>query len=203
MKKIKKLKIPIYIHEIARKAKKQKINMEEAGLKDQQALKEFVSTLYSSTEPAVVFDRFPPDSNSGKITSAPGAAFSCGVITLGSAVEDKIKSIKNPALSLTADVSLNVMLNTAVDLVREFISQEAEPDGFNIGQVCHLNPPLSPFDKGGWKGDFAAAEPAVLETLLKKLGSEKIGVKMENQALSPAYTAIFTVPWLPRKKKNK
>ena len=72
MKKIRKFKMPVYSHEVLRKAKKQKIELEVLGLSEKTALKEYTASLAAFLEPATVFGYFEPSHSHAGILMPSG-----------------------------------------------------------------------------------------------------------------------------------
>jgi hypothetical protein len=202
MRKIKKFKIPIYLYEITRKAKKNKINVEELGFKEQNSFKEFVSSILSSAQPATVFDFFPQDfpPNSSQISAMPELPFSAGVLTLGSEMQGKINGIENPQLKELALISIKVFTDTGINLISELILQEAELEGCKLGPVRYVLPgPDILTQETEKEQDIEQA----IQSVLRKLECSKIGVRLENKMLLPEHSVLFSIPWISKKKSPK
>lgn len=209
MRKIKKFKIAVHHKEIARRLKKAGLDPATAGISGENALREFVSCLASETGPAVVFDAFPSGSEQSKhVTSMPGLAFSAGVVTLGDAIEEKLRSFTADKAAV-AKVVLEIFLEGGVRFVLGIIGEEAAREGLELGPIQYLSSP-SPYEgvtpSGRVGGAYLSAEAfnAALGELMKKLECPKIGVEWRypEARLHPEYTAIFSVPWLAKKKSK-
>lgn len=197
MRKIKKFKIAVHHKEIARRLMKAGLNPALAGISGENALREFVSCLASETGPAVVFDAFPSGLEQSKhVTSMPGLAFSAGAVTLGDAIEEKLRSFTADQAAV-AKVVLEIFLEGGVRFVLGVIGEEAAREGLELGPIQYLSSP------GGACLSDEAFNTALGE-LMKRLECSKIGVEWRypQARLHPEYTAIFSVPWLAKKKSK-
>lgn len=215
MRKIKRFKISVHHKEIARRIRKAGLDLPSAGIPDDIAFREFVAGLASGMEPAVVFDSFPSGSDEWKhITSMPGLAFSAGVVTLGAAVEEKLRPLHATEPAVAAKVALRVFLEDAVSFVLDLIQEEASREGLELGPIEYLAlPPADPYtsvlsdkaksarpcEKNQNAGD---SRPETLSALTRRLEASKIGVEWDCGNLRPEHTALFSVPWLSKRKSR-
>lgn len=188
MRKIRKFKIPVYAHEVQRKARKERIDLFAIGLAAPEHLREFASSLLHDCEPATVFDHARNDLPEMKEQSQPG--LTRGVITLGAGLEAKAAAMQGDNARL-AEIAAGVFLETGLKVVAELAAQEAGNEGFDLGEPEITAAP--------WLETPADALPV----LLAPLDASKIGVAAEGGALTPRHTLVFSIPWLNRKKKEK
>lgn len=188
MRKIRKFKIPVYAHDVQRKARKEKIDLFAIGLAAPEHLKEFASALFHECEPATVFDHSRSDLPEMKEKALPG--LTRGVITLGTGLEAKAAALQGDNARL-AEIAAGVFLETGLKVVADLAAQEAGNEGFDMG-----DPEIS-------AAPWMDGRPEDLDSLLGALDASKIGVSAEGGALSPRHTLIFSIPWLNRKKKEK
>ncbi|KAF0126551.1 MAG: hypothetical protein FD189_954 [Elusimicrobia bacterium] len=188
MRKIRKFKIPVYAHEVQRKARKEKIDLFSIGLAAPEHLREFASALFHDCEPATVFDHAREDLPGMKENSLPG--LTRGVITLGPGLEAKAAGMQGDNARL-AEIAAGVFLETGLKVVAELAAQEAGNEGFDMGE-----PEIS-------AAPWLETAPGTLPGLLGSLDAAKIGVSAEGGTLTPRHTLVFSIPWLNRKKKEK
>lgn len=188
MRKIRKFKIPVYAHEVQRKARKEKIDLFAIGLAAPEHLKEFATSLFHDCEPATVFDHLRNDLPEMKEKSLPG--LTRGVITLGTGLEAKAAGMQGDNARL-ADIAAGVFLETGLKVVADLAAQEAGNEGFDLGDAEITAAP------------WMETSPETLPELLAALDAAKIGVSVEGGLLQPRHTLVFSMPWLNRKKKEK
>jgi len=188
VRKIRKFKIPVYAHEVQRKARKEKIDLFAIGLAAPEHLREFASSLFHDCEPATVFDHAREDLPEMKERGLPG--LTRGVITLGPGLETKAAGMQGDNARL-AEIAAAVFLETGLKVVAELAAQEAGNEGFDLGEAEISAAP------------WIDAPAADLAGLLGPLEAAKIGVSAEGGVLSPRHTLVFSIPWLNRKKKEK
>ncbi|HNT98778.1 MAG TPA: hypothetical protein PKK31_10985 [Elusimicrobiales bacterium] len=188
MRKIRKFKIPVYAHEVQRKARKERIDLFSVGLAAPEHLREFCASLFHDCEPATVFDHAREDLPEMKEKGSPGRTV--GVMTLGSGLETKAAGMQGDMARL-AEIAAGVFLETGLKVVADLAAQEAGAEGFDLG-----DPELR-------AAPWLDASGADLPSLLAPLDAAKIGVSAGNGTLAPRHTLVFSIPWLDRKKKEK
>lgn len=208
MKKIKKFKIPIYSHEVFRKAKKRKIDLEKLGLNDNTAIKEYTSSLAVLLEPATVFDYFEANHTHAKTLMPPKAsAYTCGIFTIGSKLDEKLKTIEDETEVKLIQAACSVFMKAGINFIKDLIAKEAALESFELGDLAYF------YRISGLHSDETKDEPTgipeknnskeILISTLKELQSEKIGVKLdENGEVTPKFTSAFVIGWFPKSKKN-
>jgi len=83
VRKIKGFKVVLRPHEVKRRAKKAKLDLEAAGLSD-PALNKFLERAAKALAPGVVFDTFGhPDPDQAALSPMPGLAYSVILASLG------------------------------------------------------------------------------------------------------------------------
>jgi hypothetical protein len=188
VRKIRKFKIPVYAHEVQRKARKEKIDLFAIGLAAPEHLREFASSLFHDCEPATVFDHAREELPEMKERALPG--LTRGVLTLGTGLETKAAGMQGDNARL-AEIAAGVFLETGLKVVAELAAQEAGNEGFDLG-----DPEIT-------AAPWLETPSDALAGLLGTLDASKIGVTADGGALVPRHTLVFSIPWLNRKKKEK
>jgi len=192
MRKIKNFKIPIYAHEIGRKAKKAGINLEKLSLSDGQQLKSFVLNSASYILPSTIYDSFKSDKYTELEKYLPKPVpCTLSVVTIGKMIETKEEEADEAHKNLTK-ICAEVFLKTSINLVKDLALSDACQEGFTLGE------PLSLCENGK-----CAAPPEFIMKVKSDFLVEKIAVTFgENGQIFPKYTAIVLFPWTPKKRKN-
>lgn len=208
MKKIKKFKIPIYSHEVFRKAKKRKIDLEKLGLSDNTAIKEYTSSLAVLLEPATVFDYFEANHIHSKALMPPkAAAYTCGIFTIGNKLDEKLKTIEDEDEIKLIKAACSVFMRTGINFIKDLIAKEAALESFELGDISYFYriSGLHSEEKENEPTDISQEDNSkeILISTLKELQSEKIGVMLnENNEVTPKYTSAFVIGWFPKNKKK-
>ncbi|MCG2725178.1 MAG: hypothetical protein L6420_02790 [Elusimicrobia bacterium] len=206
MKKIKKFKIPIYSHEVFRKAKKRKIELDKLGLSDDKAIKEYASSLAALLEPATVFDYFEACHIHSKILMPPkAAACTCGIFTIGDKLDTKLKTIEDENEIKLIHAACDVFMNTGINFIKDLIAKEAALESFELGDIDYFYNMSLLCEKENDlpENSEKANSKEILISALKELQAEKIGVSLnENGELTPKFTSAFTIGWFPKSKKS-
>ena len=209
MKKIKKFKIPIYSHEVFRKAKKRKIDLEKLGLNDAAAIKEYTASLAVLLEPATVFDYFETNHINSKALMPPkSAAYTCGIFTIGNKLDEKLKTIEDEEEIKLIQAACAVFMKTGISFIKDLIAKEAALESFELGEIAYF------YRISGLHSDEKKNESMeipeennskeILISTLKELQSEKIGVMLnDNGEINPKFTSAFVIGWFPKNKKKK
>ncbi len=182
MRKIKGFKLVLRPHEVKRRAKKARVDLETAGLPD-PALAKVLDRLAKGVVPAVLFDTFGhPDPDQPLLSPLPGLAYSLILATLGDgfgparAAETSLPEGLWPVLEETA-------LDECVRFASGLLADEAEKDN------CELSPITA----------LTAGE--ALACAVRKLSGDKIGVSCpETGDLSPAASCAVSLSWLAKSK---
>jgi hypothetical protein len=209
MRKIKKFRIPIYTYDILRKAKKRKIDLFALGLADQESAKEYIASLAAALEPSTVFDLLAPgEALAGPAGIAQGGSGTLGVVTLGAAFEAKLNAVTDPGLFRLAETAALVFSETGLKVVSELIDQEISAEGLTLGDPVRIFSfrPLSdgsgPEPEAGPDELPVRPDIGIAAACLTRLSADKIGVGLNEGAISPRHTVIFGIPWLAPKKKK-
>ena len=220
MRKIKNFKIPIYTYDILRRARKHKLDLVSAGLSGEQSAKEYISGLASALEPSTVFAQLSQqDPIAAKISGLAGSRMTAGALTLGTAFENRLAQTGEATLRRLERIAGSIFLETGVNVVKELLSEETEPEGFELEDpvYIHSSPPqetaapvdpttcqrLQAADK--WWGAPTAVplfENELIKELFERLETGKIGVGFESGVFTPEYLAVFVIPWISKKKKK-
>lgn len=182
MRKIKGFKLVLRPHEVKRRARKAGVDLEAAGLTE-PALGKTLERLAKALTPGVLFDTFGhPDPDQPVLSPMPGLAYSLILASLGEgfppALREKEASVPAKLWPVLEDAGLDECVRFASNI----IADEAEKDN------CELSPITS-----------LAAGPA-LEAAVRKLDGAKLGVAVENGALTPAASLTVSLSWLAKSK---
>jgi hypothetical protein len=196
MRKIKGFKLSLKPKELARRAKKAGLDLQPLGFltppvprRESEPTESFVSwtAVYEqAVAPAVVFESFPaPSTTEAQMLSPmPGLAYSLIVATLGAGwTQAKAKEVdpeRAPVLGVLEDLALEEAIRFAAAIVE----QEAMEDGCTLSPMTILS------------------DAPALELALGKVSGEKIGVALDNGALSPSASRACTLSWLAKTKSK-
>ena len=182
MRKIKGFKLTLRPHEVKRRAKKSRIDLEAAGLGD-PALAKFLDQAAKNLAPGVVFETFGhPDPDQPLLSSIPGLAYSVILASLAEGFEPLKKTQASIPAGLWTILEDHA-LDEAVRFASGLIADEAEKD------ACELSPLT------------ALSDPGALAAALRKLdGSAKLGVSLEEGKLFPAASLAVSQSWLAKSK---
>ncbi len=187
MRKIRNFKLVLRPRELARRAKKARLQLEAAGLASEDMLATFLEDFGRRLKPAVVYESYPATKDVS-LAPIPGVASSLGIASLGREAEAALEAVlaqpegaaRVPAARLAAEMALE----QAVQFVLTLLEDEAAQEG------CALSP-LSPL-----------SEPDALSACVERLGASRIGVAFEDGRLAPLHTAAFSVSWLVKSKSK-
>lgn len=182
MRKIKGFKLTLRPHVVKQRARKEKVDLEAAGLSE-PALVKFLERASRAVQPGVVFDTFgAPDADQNTLSPMPGLAYSLILASLG----DGFAALKAKEAALPAGlwpILEEHALDESVRFATGLIADDAEKDG------CELSP-LTPLKDG----------PA-LEAVLRKLDAvAKLGVSVEGGSLTPPSSLAVSLSWLSKSK---
>jgi len=187
MRKIKNFKLAWRVKEVVRRAKKSGVKLADAGFESEDALAAFLATLTPALSPAVLFDSFGAKTDAAALAPLPGLACSLGLATLGPAFDQALAQVEEGPRAKLAAVAARTALDQALQFAGALIAEEA------VGEKCELSP-LQPL-----------TEAATLSGLLERLDASKIGVSFRDGALTPAFSAAFSVSWIakPRSRSSR
>lgn len=210
MRKIKKFKIPVYTYDIARRCKKNGLNLDLIGLGAERDFKEYVSLLAAALEPSVVFDYFPPDDKDmsviGSDSGSPPPA-TIGMLTLGKTFAGRMASEKEEIrrqINITAAASF---LQAAVKVITDLATQEASPEGFVLSKpfFIYSNPDINVHEaekNSSGEYEIPLYRDELMAKLAKRLEAEKIGIFLNDGMLTPEYSCVFLLEWLIKQKRK-
>ena len=205
MRKIKNFKIPVYTYDILRRARKHRLDLAGAGLSDEASAREYVAGLAAAIAPSTVFLHLSgQDPVAVKITGRPGTRLTVGALTLGPAFEARLAAAKEDTLRRLERVAGSIFIETGVNVVRELLSNEAEPEGFELEapMYIHSSPPQESAAARAEATAVPLFETELIKELFERLETEKIGVGFDSGTFSPRYLAIFAITWVSKKKKK-
>lgn len=203
MRKVKKFKIQVYSHEVLVKARKHKLDLAGIGLADGQAMREYASALAASLEPAVVFEYLPPeDTTASRLNQGIAAPLTVGILTLGGNFEEKLSAPPDETHRRLDRIAAQVFLQTAVGVTSGLALREADPEGFELGDPLYISACPEPDAPPRETTDVPLYEAELIADLCARLEAAKIGVSYDSGSFSPRYSALFALPWLPKKKKK-
>jgi len=204
MRKIKNFKIPIYTYDILRRARKHKLDLPSAGLVDENAAKEYIAGLALAIEPSTVFTHLPQqDPIAAKISGRAGTRMTAGALTLGGTFESRLAKTGEETLRRLERIAGAIFLETGVNVVKELLASESEPEGFELENPVYIH--SSPPQETASSVEPTAVplfENELIKELFTLLETEKIGVGFEAGVFTPKYLAIFAIPWISKKKKK-
>ena len=182
MRKIKGFKLTLRPHVVKQGAKKERLDLEAAGLGD-LPLAKFLERAAKTLAPGVVFDTFGhPDADQSLLSPMPGLAYSLILAGLGDGflpLRDKETAIPEKLWPILEEHALD----EAVRFASVLISDEAEKD----------NCELSPLNE--------ISSPEALEAALRKLDAgNKLGVSFAEGRLTPAASLVVSQSWLAKSK---
>ena len=182
MRKIKGFKVVLRPHEVKRRAKKAKLDLEAAGLSD-PALNKFLERAAKALAPGVVFDTFGhPDPDQAALSPMPGLAYSVILASLGTSFAEfapKESGVPEGLWPILEEHGLDECVRFAANL----IADDAEKDGCELSPINTLT------------------EPPALEAALRKLDAQaKLGVTLEGARLAPAASLAVSLSWLSKSK---
>lgn len=203
MRKIKKFKIPVYSHEVLRKARKYKLDLAGAGLADEQAVREYAAALAAALEPAVVFEYLAPEDEAAvRINGAAPKPLTAGILTLGARFEEKLSAPPDETHKRLDRIAARVFLHTAVAVTADLALREAEPEGFEFGEPVYIVSCPEPEGAAQETTAMPLYENELVKKLCARLDAAKIGVNCDTGVFAPKYSALFVLPWLSKKKKK-
>jgi hypothetical protein len=188
VRKIRKFKMELRVRELARRAKKAKLDLAAAGLASEAELAGFAAEFQKALEPAVVYQSFGPDHPEAGLAPVSGLGFSLGIATIGRGAEafsaallEKRQEGKAPLARLAAELALE----DAVAFVLGLLKQEADEDECDLSPVGPLR------------------ETTALAAAARELQAERIGVSVANERFEPLSTSAFSVSWIARPRSRK
>lgn len=183
MRKIKGFKLQLRPHEVKRRAKKAKLDLDAAGLPD-PALTKLLDRLSKALAPGVVFDTFGnTDPDQALLSPLPGLAYSVILASLGDGFSAALRSSESAVPEALWPALEEHALEESVRFASGLIADEAEKDN------CELSP-LNPL-----------SAPDALDAALRKLdASAKLGVSLEGGRLAPAASLAVSQSWLAKSK---
>lgn len=204
IRKVENFKVPIYYHDIIRKAKKNSINLNEIfGEKEiEENLKLFVSNLITKVRLSLIYSNltfnevinFIKDMETGFEKNRKPIATTIGAITAGEAIENYINGITGAEKDLSL-ISLYVYLKTAIDNVFDILMQEAKDQGCELSPFYFIYYPFK-FDES-----ISVMENLLTAEFLDKMHSGKIGVRLNGNKLNPEFSIVFFSHWFVKRKK--
>lgn len=181
MRKIKGFKLVLRPHEVKRRAKKARLDLEAAGLSE-PALAKFLERAAKGLVPGVLFDTFgATDADQPSLSSMSGLAYSLILASLGDAFTT-LRAQETAIPEGLWPILEAVGLDESVRFASSIIADEAEKD----------NCELSPLTK--------LSDAAALEIVLRKLDGAKLGVSALEGRLSPAASVAVSLSWLSKSK---
>lgn len=207
MRKIRKFKVAVHLKEIYRRIKSAQVDRNAAGLALESDLAVFITALHSDIEPGLVYELI--DGNALELSTAGierGGKFVLCALTLGSKIEEHLKTISNIQALTIANIIVSEFLRTAVIFTSDLIKEEALKEDLAPLDYEILYSPL--FSYGGEPKflreakhidrDFAGR---ALKAVLERLNAQKINVSYSGKQMQPAPTLVFILPF--EKKKGK
>lgn len=184
MRKIIGFKLSLRAHEIKRRAKKAKLDLDALGLGQEPILQKRLEEIAGRLTPGVLFESFRhPDPDADVLSPMPGLAYSLILATLGQSLDElKAKAAAQPGGEAFWNMLGQAALDETIRFAASLISEEAAKD------ACELSPitPLS--------------APEALQAVLRKIDGAKVGVRLEEGGLRPHASAVVSLSWLSKSK---
>ena len=213
MRKIKRFKISLRQKEILRKLLRGGGLLRQAGFTSELEVNQYILKAFSLLDPGVVYEfnqdaHWELDDNS----TIHKEMFSACVVTLGSKIEAFAQEAQavNPSRQIVAGTIILEFLKNAISFVTDLVKEQAEKEEYEALEPQFVY--LPPF---GIAAPPKALREAVrlektladktLPLILEKLNAAKIEVALQqgSEVFTPAYTAVFLVPWQKTRKKGK
>ncbi len=187
MRKIKGFKLALRPAEIKRRAKRAGLDLAALGL-DEAGLQGFLVQVSRVIAPGVLFETFKhPDADAAALSPIPGLAYSLVLATLGPDFTPAKEKARESAAEKNAlwDIIETAAIEETVRFATALLEEEAGKES------CALSP---------WN---AIQEPALLETVLRKLDGAKIEVLLRDGRLEPAPATAVSLSWLAQSRARK
>lgn len=188
MRKIRKFKMELRARELARRAKKAKLDPASAGLGTEEQLAAFASRFQKTLEPAVVYQSFGPEHPRAALAPVAGLGFSLGIATLGRGPEAFSAALlegRQEAQAPFARLAAELALEDAVAFVLGLLKQESDEEECDLSPVAPLR------------------ESAGIESAAEELQADRIGVSVADGRFEPLNTSAFSVSWIARPRSRK
>jgi hypothetical protein len=187
MRKIRGFKLALKAADIKRRAKKAGLDLAACGV-DDDGLQQLLAQAGKTIAPGVLFETFKhPDPDAAALSPIPGLAYSVILATLGpgfAPAKERSRETSAETYALWGLVEASA-LDEAVRFAAALLEEEAAKD------TCTLSP---------WN---AIQEPAAIETVLRKLDSGKLDVRLHEGRLDPAATVAVSLSWLAQTRARK
>ena len=213
MRKIKRFKISPRQKEILRKLLRGGGLLRQAGFTSELEVNQYILKAFSLLDPGVVYE-FNQDAHweLDDDSAVHKEMFSACVVTLGPKIESFLQEAQevNPSRQIVAGTIVLEFLKNAVSFVADLVKEQAEKEEYEAldPQFVYL-PPFGIAAPPKMLREAVRLEKTLadktLPLILEKLNATKIDVSLPNGSaeLTPAYTAVFLVPWQKLRKKGK
>ncbi|MBR4592474.1 MAG: hypothetical protein IKO35_04625 [Elusimicrobiaceae bacterium] len=211
MRKIKRFKITARQKEILRRLLRAGGLLRQAGFTTEPEVIQYILEGFQTINPGVVYE-FNQDAHweLDNENTVYKEMFSACAVTLGAELEKWVEQAHqaNPARYMVAGTIAFEFLKSAVSFVTDLIREQAEKEEFDTQdpQFVYL-PPFGVTAPPKLLREAIRLEKTLadktLPVILEKLNTDKVDISLENELLSPFYTAVFLVPWQKARKKGK
>lgn len=211
MRKIKRFKIAPRQKEILRKLLRGGGLLRQAGFTSELEVTQYILSAFELLDPGVVYE-FNQDAHweLDEDSSVHKEMFTACAVTLGNKIEPFLEEARahgEPKNIVAGSIILEFLKN-AVSFVTDLVREQAQKEEYETLEpqfVCL--PPFGLYAPPKMLREAVRLEKALAEktlpVILEKINAEKIDLTLADGILSPAYSAVFLVPWQKARKKGK
>jgi hypothetical protein len=189
MRKIKNFKVNLRVRDISQVVRKL-VNADDMSIEIEEAIQRSCRFYVKFLSPAVVYDTFSKESLLfvyEKDIPAKWVAESIFFVTIGNSIEKEYKKNENAFGEHTSKIVSAIAvdaLEQSKNFVQRLIVNEAQGEKCGITRAVDIPNELC-------------------EEVSKVVRSEKIGVSVQSDNISPKYSSAGLFYWVPSKKKTK
>lgn len=211
MRKIKRFKIAPRQKEILRKLLRGGGLLRQAGFTSELEVTQYILNAFSLLDPGVVYE-FNQDAHweLDAESAVHKEMFTACAVTLGNKIEPFLRAAKEhgePKNIVAGSIILEFLKN-AVSFVTDLVREQAQKEEYETldPQFVYL-PPFGLYAPPKLLREAVRLEKTLAEKtlplILEKINADKIDLTLADGVLSPAYSAVFLVPWQKARKKGK
>lgn len=211
MRKIKRFKIVPRQKEILRKLLRGGGLLRQAGFTSELEVTQYILNAFTLLDPGVVYE-FNQDAHweLDDESAVHKEMFTACAVTLGNKIEPFLREAQThgePRNIVAGSIVLEFLKN-AISFVTDLVREQAQKEEYETldPQFVYL-PPFGLYAPPKLLREAVRLEKTLAEKtlplILEKINAEKIDLTLADGVLSPAYTAVFLVPWQKMRKKGK
>lgn len=186
MKKIRGFKLSLHPKDLRRRLRKS-VDFAALGLQEEAAFQDHVDALTRRLSPAVLFDSLGPESaQTAAMAPIPGLAHTVGLLTLGPDTQPTLdaEDAAGAGRGALARLLLQASVEASIQFVTDLLKDELEEERCELSPIHYL------------------ADPVQVAALFDRLQGGKIGLRLAEGALSPAFSAAFCLSWISRPRSR-